>query len=338
MRVIFRADGSSYIGLGHVIRSLALAEIVGNLFTERYLAIQQPSAAVERMAQEAKVELLKMPFGAGTSEALELATTFLRASDVVVLDGYGFDTAYQEAIKSSGCQLVAIDDLCAWPQRADLVINHAPGIFPATYAAPPNTRFCLGPEFSLVRGPFRKRFRLPTPLTAATKVVVCFGGADPLQLTQQVLEALLTLPSIVHVSLVIGSAFTHGEELRDLVASRFVSKARIYQNISADEMADLLLDHQVVVCPASTVLIEGLLLGCAIITGFFAENQRPLAAYVHAHQQAYSVGNFTDYLGSDLVAALAQGLAFLTTQVRQPYAKALKPEQLQNEFQELLNR
>lgn len=219
MRIIFRADGNSTIGLGHVVRSLALAELLEPVGAERWLAIQAPAAAVQQLAQQARVHLLDLPAANGTAEAVALATDFIQPSDVVVLDGYAFDTAYQQAIKSSGCRLVAIDDLCAWPQAADLIINHSPGIGPKMYTAPSHTRFCLGPEFSLVRAPFRQQFRLPLPVPVMEKVVVCFGGADPEQLTRRTVAALLTLPAIKQVSAVVGGAFAHKAELRLLARS-----------------------------------------------------------------------------------------------------------------------
>lgn len=335
MRIVFRADGNSTIGLGHIVRCLALAEMVYGLFAERWLAVQEPSAAVQELARQAQVQLWPMPVGQGPAEAAALAALLL-PTDVVVLDGYEFRTAYQEAIKASGCRVVAIDDLHAWPQQADLIINHAPGITPALYEASAAARYCLGPEFSLVRAPFRHRFRLPTPPSAITSVAVCFGGADPAQLTLRMLVALSQQPAIQRVSLVIGSAFAQPELLLNAVQNQFKGTASVYQNLSGEEMATLFLAHQAIVCPASTVLLESLLLGCPVITGHFADNQRHLAEYVHAHQQAYSLGNFLEHSDSQLPVALATGLDFLQTQVRTPYAQALQTEQLRAEFQRLL--
>lgn len=103
-------------------------------------------------------------------------------------------------------------------------------------------------------------------------------------------------------------------------------------------MAALLLTHDAVVCPASTILIESLLLGCAVVTGFFVDNQRQLAEYVQAHHQAYSLGNFAHHPDAGLTEALAHGLRVLTTQPRQPYAATLNHPQLRAEFEKLLSR
>jgi UDP-2,4-diacetamido-2,4,6-trideoxy-beta-L-altropyranose hydrolase len=335
MRIIFRADGNSTIGLGHVIRSLALAEMVGTLFSEQWLAIRAPSAAVRELARQSRVEVATLPLIEGPAEAFWLATHWLRTTDVVVLDGYEFGTVYQQAVHASGCRLVAIDDMAAWPQGADLVINHAPGISPATYVASPTTRFCLGPAFSLVRPPFRHRFRLPAQPEPIKAVVICFGGADPMQLTLRTLLALLQNSGIEQISLIVGSAFEHLPTLAAAVRDQAAGRANLYQNITADEMADLFLAHQVVICSASTVLLESLLLGCPVLTGYFADNQQHLAEYVHQHQQAYSLGNFLSYSDNELANALTQGLGFLQSHARQPYTQQLDIKQLLEEFKRL---
>jgi 3-deoxy-D-manno-octulosonic-acid transferase len=86
------------------------------------------------------------------------------------------------------------------------------------------------------------------------------------------------------------------------------------------------------------VLIEALVLGRPALTGYYVPNQAPLARYVHAHHQAFSVGNFADLADQALAAALHQGLAFLATQPRQPYVARPRPDLLRAAVQHLLTR
>lgn len=51
-RVIFRADGNSYIGLGHVVRSLALVEMLRSEEFRIVFAIQQPNHLIEKQLRE----------------------------------------------------------------------------------------------------------------------------------------------------------------------------------------------------------------------------------------------------------------------------------------------
>ncbi|RYU82398.1 UDP-2,4-diacetamido-2,4,6-trideoxy-beta-L-altropyranose hydrolase [Hymenobacter persicinus] len=336
MRLIFRADGNSTIGLGHLVRSLALADIVGPL-APGFVAIQAPAPAVRELVAQSGRQLWELPVREPAAEAAALAAE-LGPTDIVVLDGYGFDTHYQQTLAASGCRLVAIDDLHAWPMAVDLVINHSPGITVADYQAARHTRFCLGPEYSLLRAPFLAAAHPPAPPAPIISTLLCFGGADPLQLTARCLAVLLTLPELQEVGVLTGSAFPHAEALHNLAAA-FPGKAvRFYQNAPAPDMVTLLQHYQAVVCPASTILIESLVLGKAALTGYFVGNQQPLAAYAHGRQQAFSLGDFPALSDEELGQALLRGLHWLGHEPRVPYVRQLVPERLRAEFARLLPR
>lgn len=337
-RLVLRTDGNAQIGLGHLVRSLALTEIVRPLFREVVLLTQNPILAVRELAAAAGIELLELPAQSSLAEAAQLPT-YLRPTDVVVLDGYGFDAAYQARVKASGGRLVLIDDLKSGPTPApDLIINQGPGVTPADYAAGPTTRFCLGSAFSLLRRPFREQARAPRPAPGAiSSVLVCFGGADPLQLTRRALAALLILPQVMRVGVVTGSAFTAAAGLHWLAGEFSAKEIAFYHDLPAAELAALFQEYEAAVVPASTVLLEALVLGGAAITGYYVENQRALATYVHEHRQAFSVGDFTVLSETAWQSALLQGLEFHQSTLRQAYVERLAPEQLLAEFQRLIH-
>lgn len=337
MRIVFRADGNAQMGLGHIVRSLALAAIVQPV-AACFFAVHSPTAAVKKLLQEAKVPLLEVSDLSAYSdaEAGYIANNLVHANDIVVLDGYYFDIAYQKTIKSSGCSLVCIDDLHTAPFVADLIINHSPGVEKTCYTALPTTRYCLGPAFSLLRTPFLEHAQLPTAVQVPiTNALLCFGGADPQQFTARVLAALLTIPTIQRVGVVLGGVFAHEETLFSILNEQPPSRVEVYRNISAEEFATLFLEYQVAVCPASTVLIESLILGCAAVTGYYVDNQRRLADYVHAHEQAFSLGDLTQLTDAELPAAIGRGLHFHEAKLRLPYVENLAHAQLQAEFKKL---
>ncbi|GAA4388191.1 UDP-2,4-diacetamido-2,4,6-trideoxy-beta-L-altropyranose hydrolase [Hymenobacter koreensis] len=336
-RLVLRADGNAQIGLGHVVRLLALAEMVKAEFEAFAFVIRDPTPIVAQLITDAGFELLAIKGPTGLPEAAMLASGYLHSNDVAVLDGYHFDSRYQETVRSSGCRVVVVDDVLAAPIVADLIINHAPGISPEHYKTVlPTTRFCLGPAFSLLRAPFRTHAHLPSIVEHINSVVVCFGGADPQQLTVRCLEALAKSAVIQRISVVLGGAFMHDTALQRLIAQQPSVQISVVRNLPAPAMVELLQAHDAVICPASTVLLETLVLGCAAITGYYVENQQHLADYVHTYRQAYSVGNFTELDSKKLEQQLLEGLAFHQTNLRQPYVARLAPDALRREFRRLL--
>lgn len=336
-RLVFRADGNATIGLGHLVRLLALADMLRGLAPGIFV-VREPTVAVAQLVAQAGWSIHALPAQPLSAEADELATSFLEASDVLVLDGYEFGLAYQQRVRRSGCGLVYIDDLRAWPVVADVLINHSPGVTPADYLAPATTRLLLGPAFSLLRRPFIEQASPPQACHNPTSALVCFGGADPLGLTARTLAALLTLPQVQRIGLLVGAAFAGTEALQATLHNDPTRTIILHRNLGATELVTLLQDHAVAVVPASTVLIEALVLGRPAITGYYADNQRTLADYVDGQQQAFSLGNFADLAPTQLAGALRQGLAWLATQPRQPYAAQLRPDLLRATIQHLFDR
>lgn len=337
-RLVFRADGNATIGLGHLVRLLALAEMLRGLAPGVFV-VRAPTAAVAQLIAEAGWSLQALPTNSLLMQEAEwLATSFLQPDDILLLDGYEFDLAYQQRLRQQARGLVYIDDLRAWPVVSDVLINHSPGVEATDYQAPATTQLLLGPAFSLLRPPFLAAAALPQAASPITSAAVCFGGADPLGLTVRTLAALLALPPVQRVSVVVGGAFGDAEALDALVAQHPNRMINLHRNVGAAELVRLLQAHDVAVVPASTVLIEALVLARPALTGYYVPNQEPLAAYVHAHQQAFSIGNFADLAGESLKVALHRGLAFLATQPRQPYVARPRPDLIRAAVQRLLMR
>lgn len=335
-RLVFRADGNATIGLGHLVRLLALADMLRGLAPGVFLA-REPAAAVARQVAAEGWALRALPAGQTlAAEAVWLAKAFLRPTDVVVVDGYELAEDYQRVLRTSGCRLVAVDDLRSWPVVADVVINHSPGVAATDYQAPGAAQLLLGPAYSLLRRSFVEAAAQPQFSPSLRSALICFGGADPLRLTERTLGALLAQLPLQRVGVVVGSAFGGTRALEELARQRPGPEIEIYRNLAADPLAGLLQEYAVAVVPASTVLVEALVLGRPVITGYYAGNQRALAAHVHAHQQAFSVGNFADLTAAELARALRQGLHFLETTRRQPYVDRLRPDVLRAEIQQLL--
>ena len=60
-KIIFRADGNSEIGLGHIMRCLALAEMLEGDFDMSF-AIQNPDEKIEKLIHETGINIvIKLP-------------------------------------------------------------------------------------------------------------------------------------------------------------------------------------------------------------------------------------------------------------------------------------
>jgi UDP-2,4-diacetamido-2,4,6-trideoxy-beta-L-altropyranose hydrolase len=293
MAVYFRCDGGSRIGLGHLIRSMALAQMLRPDYQAHFL-IREPGAG---MADLLRAEQFAFTALSETDdylqEAGDLRDHILAAGDLVVLDGYHFDTPYQELLRQKDIILVCIDDLQAFPFLADLVINQAGGLIPGRYQVLPHTRLCLGPAYALLREPFLQAARQERTVKPINRVLLNMGGADPQNDTCSILADLLRQAPNIQVEVVTGSAYPFGEALAALAAGR--SRVGLHRNLPADEMCRLMRACDAAILPPSSVAYEWCSVGGPLFLFQTAGNQAAMKAFLLQENLAATWENFNTF-------------------------------------------
>lgn len=278
-KIYFRADGHTKMGLGHVIRSLALAEMLNEDF-ECHFIIRNPLETLKQQILEICDSIIELPDSKEDMEEVELlCQKYFTGTEIVVLDGYHFVTAYQQTIKNQGCKVVCIDDIHAYHFVADIVINHGGGVTKDDYSVETYTKLCLGLKYSLLREPFR---------VAATKrdysgrefdsVFICLGGADPKNDTLKVLKKCIATNKFSKFYLVTGGAYIHGKVLNDYV-SRSKLQIQVLSNLSPKQMIKYMKRCATAVTPPSTISYEYLSVGGLLYLHTIADNQKKIGNY-----------------------------------------------------------
>ncbi len=327
-RLVLRADGNGRIGLGHVMRLLALGEILRADFAEIVFLIQTPDAATRHLLHQAATELVDLPDDALAAEVTQLAD-LLRPTDVLVLDGYGFDFSYQTAVRPLVARLACLDDLHAFPFAADLVLNPAGGVTCADYdLRHPGARLLAGPAYAPLRADFQPPLFPTTPEAPPNPVVLCLGGADPRQLTQATAAALLALPAVTHVHAVVGSAYAAWDTLQAW-ANTQGPRLTLHRALAASQLAALMRRCGAAVLSPSTISYEYAAAGGGLLLTLpTADNQRDLNHFLR------EVGLALPYPAAPnvLTAAEAPRLAAQLRQAQRRYFDGLAPQRLRQEF------
>jgi len=307
-RVIFRADGNSQIGLGHVIRSLALAHMLQADFLCLF-AIQKPSTAIINQIKETGAVPVILPENTDyASDALYLTQKVLTAADIVVLDGYHFDFEYQQIIKQATVSLVGIDDIQAYPFLADVIINQSGGINSENYQVQPYTKLCLGPNYALLRAPFLEAAAKHRSVTAIKKIFLNMGGADPENHTGRLIQLIISQYSAISLEVVIGSAFSHQEALQELISAN--PNITLHLNLAAEAMCRLMQSCDAAILPPSSVSYEWCSVGGLLFLHQIADNQQYMQAFLLENQLAFSLADLPAILNNpdqtNLIAAQMQ--------------------------------
>lgn len=260
--IYIRADGSPKIGLGHLIRCIALSHMLKNDFDIIFVSKEIPEK-IKSELEESQFSLLEID----DSVFFDLITP----KDIVVLDGYHFDTNYQKKIKAKGVKLICIDDLHDKEFVADLIINHAPGVKPLDYKIEPYTQFALGAEYALLRPAFLEQAKKVRKIEKTETVLICFGGADYKNLTESVLNVILAFDEFKNIIVVTGFSYKYLKTLNQLIETD--KRICHYHGVSEKEMLVIMLKSDVAIVPASGILYEVLIAGCKVISGYIVDNQ-----------------------------------------------------------------
>ncbi|GGG25353.1 UDP-2,4-diacetamido-2,4,6-trideoxy-beta-L-altropyranose hydrolase [Pontibacter amylolyticus] len=306
-RIILRADGNSRIGLGHVVHSLALAEMLRHDF-ECLFAIQVPSHELQEQIKKTCDAVIVLPACNHDEDrfAHEL-DAYITKDVLVVLDGYKFSTAYQQSVKNKGCQLFCIDDIHSYVFVADTILNQAGGVDAAKYKTAPYTRVLIGPKYALLRPPFLRAAQEERTFPAGdVRVFLNLGGADPYDHTMRIAMELQRMQDIGKVEIIIGSAYQHLFELQAWLHQN--PKFSLHQNLSAEEMCQLMQTCAVAITSASGVAYEYASVGGLLFVLQTAENQENLYTFLTQNGIAQKYEQLQQSIKIDLITAFEQAV------------------------------
>lgn len=288
--ILIRADGGSTIGMGHIVRCLALAEMLKNEYNIKFV-IQAPTKAVIDIISVITKNIIQLPHTEDFSIDLDHFVNIISKTDIVILDGYHFGSDYQKKVKNSCHKLVCIDDLHSWHHFADAIINHAEGLSKSDYSVESYTSLYLGLKYVLLRPPFLNSNRQKT-ISKLEKAFISMGAADFDNNTSKFAEALLSFDQISEIHLMLSSVNPHIDKLQSLIKNN--NKIKAHYNLSADELADILFACDIVICPASSISLESCAIGTGIISGYTANNQIGILEGLMKNEVIINWGNLTE--------------------------------------------
>lgn len=268
--IYFRADGNAQIGLGHVFRSLALAEMLQADFNCHFV-IQNPLPILKTQILAICTSVIELPETANLIKEAEEFVMSLSPSDIIVFDGYHFKTKYQQVIKNKGIKVVCIDDIHAYHFVADAVINHVIGVTPDIFSYDASTKLYLGTDYALIRTAFYEKQKKQAVDNFET-VFINMGGADPNNATCSLVSKLLSDGSNYQIKLVLGGAFSHKEKLNQLV-KKHDKRIQVSYNLQVDALIETALACDFGIVPSSTISYELCALGIPLLIGYSVDAQ-----------------------------------------------------------------
>ncbi|MDU0355719.1 UDP-2,4-diacetamido-2,4,6-trideoxy-beta-L-altropyranose hydrolase [Paraglaciecola aquimarina] len=297
MRIVFRVEGEPQIGLGHIMRCLALAQSFDSEGHQVLFIMSESSQSFCQKRRDWVGDI--MPLATFDEQALSnqvsddyhdiklLEANWVKhqcselGADWLVLDGYQFAPSYRQVLCHDNYKLAVFDDMNnSGDLHADLVINGAHNASKLNYqVSAPQAQLALGKSYQVLRKEFLqvsdKNWRKRNTLT------LMFGGSDPQNMTLLALQSLQKINAAMSITVVTGVAYTQLHTLQHFIAN---SQLNVTHHHDCQNMAEILVGTRLALSAAGGSQFECLACATPAMLLVVADNQK------FASQQAAKQG------------------------------------------------
>ncbi len=252
-RILFRVDGSRVMGMGHVYRSLAVAEALreGSRAEIAFLMSADHAEGIATISKSGYPVRVFKP--GGLDPLIESIQDF--APSVVINDLPLVEETYLRSLARLGTITInlvdTLDDLERVSRDAQFVIS----VMNEDRETPEG--FYGGPNFAILRRHFQGRERAFREQPA--RILLTFGGADPQALTLKVARALAPLSDEIEVVSVAGPAFPH-TRMFEALQRNLGRNLPLVRGVDV-QIANLMLEADLVLCSGGMSVYEIAALG-----------------------------------------------------------------------------
>ncbi|WP_165725363.1 UDP-2,4-diacetamido-2,4,6-trideoxy-beta-L-altropyranose hydrolase [Pseudoalteromonas sp. SA25] len=302
LNLFIRADASSIIGLGHLYRTLVFAKYALQYGTKVHYFCRDHDGydyswllkhGVALTVRQSRKELVFDSVENSTDDKDWLGVSSIDDSDefnmllsqsvkdktIVLVDHYGVDICWENSVREYCDQLITISDKASRKYGADIVVDPTFNRVPEEYLnyVNGNTQVLTGGNMCFIDNRFlelksgalsrRKR------KAKVSNILIMFGGADPLNLTDKLLEQLISSGMRHNLNIVIGSANKHKAQIKKKYS--YLSFIKIHYNTT--EMPKLTAEADLAIGAAGSACWERAVLGLPSIIVPFESNQLDIA-------------------------------------------------------------
>jgi UDP-2,4-diacetamido-2,4,6-trideoxy-beta-L-altropyranose hydrolase len=317
-KVTFVTAASPQIGGGHVLRCLALAESLGALGAEARFATDRMTRDTVRLLDASRFEVVE------TAPTTAHRCESLRDTDIVIFDGYAFDSTVEGGWDGIARLRVVIDDLANRPHECDVLVDHAAGRMAGDYAGlvPAGCSVLAGPQYALLRPQFAEvrpralvRRRLGTP----RRLLIAMGLTDVGGVTRQAVEGVRRSGLALAIDVVTGQTAGSLPWLRE---QALAGALQLHVDLDAAGMADLMVEADIAIGSGGGTSLERCCLGLPSLVIMVADNQRSSVASLTQAGAVTLIGMLAEVTPERIAEALSASAHDLVALEAQAHAAA----------------
>ena len=250
-RILVRCDGNEAIGLGHVVRSIALADELRESYGFGVTFAMVSGRVGREMVEQSGFPVEIKPQHAEEAEWIQDIIA-RRPTDALVLDiRTELPPEALKGYRQQGALVVAIDDTSERRREADLVFSPLIPQLEQMDWTGFSGKILAGSQYVLLRRNFVGP--VPDPGNSIPKILISMGASDPAGLIFKVVDALEALREVFQAVLVVGRAFNQ----RQALAERMESVWRPYDiRDNVENMAALMAEADLAIASFGMTVYE----------------------------------------------------------------------------------
>ncbi len=179
MKIVFRVDTTEKIGLGHLMRCLALSEELVRRGNACYFLSKIDNDELKNGIEKFDVNYQQIKYNANLQEDLKFLIDFSKINDIdwIITDHYDTDSQYIREIKQNKFNVLSVDDTAQIHYYSDIVLNQNAGAEKLKFSSEKYTKFLLGTRYAILRDELLKREK-KIENNEVKKILLTFGGSD----------------------------------------------------------------------------------------------------------------------------------------------------------------
>lgn len=309
MKIAIRVDASEEIGTGHLMRCFCLAtELISIAEDIRFISYQIPDYFCN-LLNESGYSVVKIDYELYSNEyqvrgkisdsvnqKLDSEATLNALScdekwDLLIVDHYQLDARWESDLRKVVDKIMVIDDLANRSHDCDVLLDqNFYNNLQTRYVGlvPEHCKCFLGPSYLLLRREFLvEKSKLRARNGSINRVLVFFGGSDPTNETQKVIDAIdLLNASELQFDIVIGAA---NPRLNNFKSMQFnYENVRFYFQVN--NMAELIQKADLAIGAGGSAMWERCYLGIPSIITITAHNQKETTEAVASKHAIFLLG------------------------------------------------
>lgn len=215
--------------------------------------------------------------------------------DWLIIDNYELNEDYEISCASWARNILVFDDLMEHQHACDIILNQTFGVNPQDYEGllQPKTKLLLGSRYAILHDKFRNESVKDNirNLSNPKKVFICFGGVNPHNATQWVLDTLEHYTAQKLRLIVCASGIPENiQNIQQAITKCSIHDIEFHEH--ATNIPELMRHSDIAIGAGGSMSWERCCMGLPTLTIEVADNQKTVLQLLHEAGAIHNLGQF----------------------------------------------